>query len=239
MRTTAPASSTTVGGDELGRSIYYYTTTASAFSPEGRTSAAPRDEQPATNINPEYQIKPGNFDTIWSAAGPTTAPQGHTNFSFHGQDGNVDKAIADKASFGRTWMGDGASAVPQGHSGYSFYFGGGSAPSKPAASTVVAEAPESKAGVTKKAKKDAKASASTTTEAAPKKDAAPGPLGVDGVDADIVAALQKLDFRVGLIEKVEKVKDSDALYKLQVNMGKGETKQVCSGIQKFYKEAEL
>jgi methionyl-tRNA synthetase len=49
---------------------------------------------------------------------------------------------------------------------------------------------------------------------------------------------EKIDLRVGKIEKVEDIDGADKLYKLSVNVGK-ETKTVCAGLKKFYKKEEL
>jgi len=52
------------------------------------------------------------------------------------------------------------------------------------------------------------------------------------------AAFTKLDFRCGHIKSVEKVKDSNKLYLVQVDIG-DETRQVITGLQAFYIEADL
>jgi len=49
---------------------------------------------------------------------------------------------------------------------------------------------------------------------------------------------EKIDLRVGKIEKVEDIKDADKLYKLQVNLG-SESKTVCAGIKKYYSKEQL
>lgn len=49
---------------------------------------------------------------------------------------------------------------------------------------------------------------------------------------------EQLNLKVGQIVKVEKIKDSDKLYKLQVNLG-DETRQILSGLQQIYKQKDL
>ena len=51
---------------------------------------------------------------------------------------------------------------------------------------------------------------------------------------------QKLDLRVGKIEKVEDIENADKLYKLEINVGSEIGKRiVCAGIKKYYKKDEL
>lgn len=49
---------------------------------------------------------------------------------------------------------------------------------------------------------------------------------------------QKLDMRVGKVEKVEQIEKSDNLYKLQIDVG-GESKQSVAGLKDFYSPEEL
>jgi len=49
---------------------------------------------------------------------------------------------------------------------------------------------------------------------------------------------QKIDLRVGKIEKVEEIKDADKLYKLTISIGK-ENRTVCAGLKKYYSKSEL
>jgi methionine--tRNA ligase beta chain len=49
---------------------------------------------------------------------------------------------------------------------------------------------------------------------------------------------EKLDLRVGKIEKAEEMENADKLYKLTINLGK-EKRIVCAGIKKYYSKQEL
>ncbi len=49
---------------------------------------------------------------------------------------------------------------------------------------------------------------------------------------------KKVEMRVGKIEKVDDIVNSDNLYKLKVNFG-DETRQIVSGLKKYYKPEEL
>ena len=49
---------------------------------------------------------------------------------------------------------------------------------------------------------------------------------------------EKLDLRVGEIEKVEDIEGADKLYKLTINIG-DETRTVCAGIKKYYSKDDL
>jgi methionyl-tRNA synthetase len=49
---------------------------------------------------------------------------------------------------------------------------------------------------------------------------------------------EKLDLRVGKIEKVEDIEGADKLYKLTINIG-SETRVVCAGLKKHYSAKEL
>ena len=49
---------------------------------------------------------------------------------------------------------------------------------------------------------------------------------------------QKIDLRVGEIEKVEDIEGADKLYKLTINIGK-ENKTVCAGLKKHYTKEQL
>jgi methionyl-tRNA synthetase len=49
---------------------------------------------------------------------------------------------------------------------------------------------------------------------------------------------QKLDIRVALVEKVEKVPKADKLYKLTINLG-SETRTIVAGLAEYYKVSEL
>ena len=50
---------------------------------------------------------------------------------------------------------------------------------------------------------------------------------------------QKIEMRVGEIIQVERVVNSDKLYKLQVNIGKENPIQIISGIVPYYTQEEL
>lgn len=50
---------------------------------------------------------------------------------------------------------------------------------------------------------------------------------------------QKLDLRVGKIEKVEDIEGADKLYKLTVDVGELGKRTVCAGIKKYYEKEEL
>src|SRR3989338_207861 len=49
---------------------------------------------------------------------------------------------------------------------------------------------------------------------------------------------EKIDLRVGKIEKIEDIEGADKLYKLTVNIGK-ESKTVCAGLKKYYSKDQL
>jgi methionine--tRNA ligase beta chain len=49
---------------------------------------------------------------------------------------------------------------------------------------------------------------------------------------------KKIEMKIGTIEKVEEIPNSDKLIKLKVNLG-GEIKQAIAGIKKYYKPQEL
>ncbi len=49
---------------------------------------------------------------------------------------------------------------------------------------------------------------------------------------------QKLELKVGKIEKAEDIEGADKLYKLTINIGK-EKRTVCAGIKKYYKKEQL
>ena len=49
---------------------------------------------------------------------------------------------------------------------------------------------------------------------------------------------KKIEMKIGTIEKVEEIPNSDKLIKLKVNLG-GEIKQAIAGIKKHYKPQEL
>jgi len=51
-------------------------------------------------------------------------------------------------------------------------------------------------------------------------------------------AFKKLDLRVATVLEAEKVKESDNLMKLQVDLGE-EKRQILAGIQKYYTSKEL
>ncbi len=50
---------------------------------------------------------------------------------------------------------------------------------------------------------------------------------------------KKMEMRVGLILEVERVPDTDKLYKLQIDIGEAGRRQIVSGLVPFYKEEEL
>ena len=50
---------------------------------------------------------------------------------------------------------------------------------------------------------------------------------------------EKLDLRVGKIEKVEDIPEADKLYKLTINLGKLGKRIVCAGIKQHYKKEQL
>ncbi len=49
---------------------------------------------------------------------------------------------------------------------------------------------------------------------------------------------EKIDLRVGKIEKAEDIEGADKLYKLTINVGK-EKKTICAGLKKYYKKSDL
>ena len=49
----------------------------------------------------------------------------------------------------------------------------------------------------------------------------------------------RLDIRVGLVKSCEKVQKSNNLYKLMVDCGEEELRQIITGISKFYSSQEL
>lgn len=50
---------------------------------------------------------------------------------------------------------------------------------------------------------------------------------------------QKIELRVGKIIKVEKIPNRDKLYKLQVDVGEENLRQIVTGLVPYYKEEEL
>jgi methionine--tRNA ligase beta chain len=50
---------------------------------------------------------------------------------------------------------------------------------------------------------------------------------------------QELDIRVGRVKKVEKIENTDKLYKLQVDIGQDQPIQLVSGLVPYYKQEEL
>mmetsp|Transcript_29719 Transcript_29719/g.33799 ORF Transcript_29719/g.33799 Transcript_29719/m.33799 type:complete len:254 (-) Transcript_29719:187-948(-) len=44
---------------------------------------------------------------------------------------------------------------------------------------------------------------------------------------------ERLDFRVGKLESVEKVPDSEKLYKCKIDVGEAEPRQICAGVQQY------
>lgn len=50
---------------------------------------------------------------------------------------------------------------------------------------------------------------------------------------------KKIEMKVGLILSVERVVNTDKLYKLQVDVGESEPRQIVSGLVPFYTESEL
>ncbi len=50
---------------------------------------------------------------------------------------------------------------------------------------------------------------------------------------------QELDIRVGKVNKVERVENTDKLYKLQVDIGEDNQIQIVSGLAPYYKQSEL
>jgi len=49
---------------------------------------------------------------------------------------------------------------------------------------------------------------------------------------------EKVDLRVGEIEKVEDVKGADKLYKLTIGLGK-EVRTICAGLKQYYSKDDL
>ena len=49
---------------------------------------------------------------------------------------------------------------------------------------------------------------------------------------------KRLDIRIGTVTEIEKVKGSDKLYKLQVDIG-DEMRQIITGLVEYYSEEEL
>ncbi|MHA1727508.1 MAG: methionine--tRNA ligase subunit beta [Promethearchaeota archaeon] len=50
---------------------------------------------------------------------------------------------------------------------------------------------------------------------------------------------KKLDIRIGLVRKAEKVPDSRALIKLMVDLGEEKPRQIIAGVSKFYGPEKL
>lgn len=50
---------------------------------------------------------------------------------------------------------------------------------------------------------------------------------------------QKIQMKVGKVLLVEKVPNRDKLYKLQVDVGEGQPRQIITGLVPYYKEDEL
>jgi methionine--tRNA ligase beta chain len=50
---------------------------------------------------------------------------------------------------------------------------------------------------------------------------------------------QELDIQVGKIKEVERVKNTDKLYKLKVDIGKSQPIQIISGLVPYYKQEDL
>ena len=63
--------------------------------------------------------------------------------------------------------------------------------------------------------------------------------GIEGIMSTIdFKDWEKIELRVGKIEKVEDIEGADKLYKLSIGIGH-EKRVVCAGIKKFYKKDEL
>ena len=50
---------------------------------------------------------------------------------------------------------------------------------------------------------------------------------------------KKVEIKVGQIKSIERVPDTDKLYKLQVDIGEEKTRQVITGLVPYYSEEEL
>ncbi|MBI2631785.1 methionine--tRNA ligase [Candidatus Pacearchaeota archaeon] len=62
---------------------------------------------------------------------------------------------------------------------------------------------------------------------------------IDGIMSSIeFKDWEKLDIRVGKIEKVEEIDGADKLYKLSISVG-AEKRTICAGLKKYYKKSEL
>eukprot|EP00928_Gymnodinium_smaydae_P024271 TRINITY_DN19684_c0_g5_i3.p1 TRINITY_DN19684_c0_g5~~TRINITY_DN19684_c0_g5_i3.p1 ORF type:complete len:764 (+),score=218.45 TRINITY_DN19684_c0_g5_i3:96-2387(+) len=200
---------------------------ASAAPAAGGAAAAPC----APTVNGTAGSGPAGFAGTW--ASNATLPPGHTPFSWQHA-----KAAGMGEGFATTWAD---AAAPPGHTEHSWKkanaYGGSSSSAAPtllkekkAASAKGSEkAPDASAG------KGKKAAATAPAAAAP----AAGAGSAQPAEGSPEAALCKLDIRSGRIVKVEKVPNSDKLYLLQVNIGDEKPRQVVSGLQKHYKEADL
>ncbi|CAD7925717.1 unnamed protein product [Amoebophrya sp. A120] len=229
--------------DELGSALYYRYVLSHQNEEGGSTTADSGED----SLTPEIPCK--KFDIVWSGRG---IPQGQTEYSFRAKSlsGPCQQEVVDKASFGRVWAAvDGN--VPQGHTTYSFFHGTGTSSSSssaaPAPATsvkaAVKEQPKAPApaAAPKNAGKGGQKAAEQPAKAAPAKAKAPAAAAAPAGEGDVgeaVSALQKLDLRVGQIVQVDRIPNSEALYKLQVDMGEGITRQICSGIVKFYPDGE-
>lgn len=67
----------------------------------------------------------------------------------------------------------------------------------------------------------------------------PTPVTIPAVDEITIDDVVKVHLVVGTIESCETIEKSDKLYKMQVNFGDKGTRQILSGIRKYYKPEEL
>ncbi len=192
------------------------------------------------------------FGVTWQVGGEF--PVGHSQYSFEATAANTATAnMSQGAAFSRIWGSD--DVVPQGHTQYSFFYGTGRTAGGPVATSssssssssavvppVAAKANNAGAGGGEKKADKKKASSDKAVEKKAVNPAGPltGASSNDlGMDQEIYEAMQKLDLRVGEVIQVDRIPDSEALYKLQIAMGNDVTRQICSGIVKYYKPDEL
>ncbi|CAD7965685.1 unnamed protein product [Amoebophrya sp. A25] len=224
-----------VRNDELGTAIYYmYMCGVGQQAGSGSGASTSQVTSSGAGANMESMVIEGKFDTVWSGRG---VPQGHTEYSFRttSLSGECTKEVVEKATFGRVW-GSGT-ALPQGHTEYSFFFGTSSSSTSPApikAQPAAAAAKPEAAKAPQQPAAQKKAAAPAAESKKPAAAAAPATASGD----EVLDALKKLDIRVAKIIEVERIPDSPKLYKLQVDMGNAEVKQICSGIVAFYPDPE-
>jgi len=209
---------------ETGTVIQYYIESVLAIQAEPRKSKAKAASGPPASTPgapataaAAAAAAPKGFQGIWAAG--NVLPPGHTSSSW------ITPGATKDNSFQCIWAGRGK-VVPPGHTAFSW--GKTAAPcaaASPSAAGSGAKAPKGKANASPPAAK-AKASAPAASGATP-------------TEGSLEEALCKLDLRCGRILTCEKVPDADTLYKLQINVGEKEPRQVVSSLVKHYDAAEL